>query len=351
MLLLFRDFYLLTPISLFANLVVVPLAFFILAIALLSLMAAPVWPWFSLVFNSANWSLGKTVLALVQLFAQTPGGHFYFAHPHWPEKLVAKITVLDVGVGAAVHVRTRQAEWLFDCGSARDYQRTIRPYLHAVGMNRLTGIVLTHGDSFHIAGALPLLDDLAPARWIDNPSPDKSNVHKELRRCFRKRRITPADLAQNDTFQLSPEVTATILHPPRGLIAATADDQAYVIRLLVKPSTAVLFMSDSGEATEQRLLQSGADLRSDILVKGQHQSGRSGSDAFIAAVQPKLIVATAADFPSHERIKQEWAANVRAHGAQMFRQDETGAVTLRFSPRGWEARTYITGEIFRSVNR
>ena len=349
--LLFRDFYLVTPISLFANLVVVPLAFFILAIALLSLIAAPVWPWFSLVFNSANWSLGKMVLALVQLFAQTPGGHFYIAHPHRPEKLVAKITVLDVGVGAAVHVRTRQAEWLFDCGSTRNYQRTIRPYLHAVGMNRLTGIVLTHSDSFHIAGALPLLDDLAPARWIDNPSPDKSTVHKRLRQRFRERRISPADLAQNDTFQLSPEITAIILHPPRGLITAKADDQAYVIRLLVKPSTAVLFMSDSGEATEQRLLQSGADLRSDVLVKGQHQSGRSGSDAFIAAVQPKLIVATAADFPWHERIKEEWAANLRAHGTQLFRQDETGAVTLRFWPRSWEARTYMTEEIFRSASR
>ena len=349
--LLFRDFYLVTPISLFANLVVVPLAFFILAIALLSLIAGPVWPWLSLVFNSANWSLGKMVLGLVQLFAQTPGGHFYIAHPHWPEKLVAKITVLDVGVGAAVHVRTRQAEWLFDCGSARDYQRTIRPYLHAIGMNRLTGIVLTHGDSFHIAGAVPLLDDLAPARWIDNPLPDKSTVHEQLRQLFRERRISGADFAQNDTFQLSPEITAIILYPPRRLTAAKADDQAYVIRLLVKPSTAVLFMSDSGEATERRLLQSGADLRSDILVKGQHQSGRSGSDAFMAAVRPKLIVATAADFPWHERINQEWAANVRAKGAQLFRQDETGAVTLRFSPRSWEARAYITGEFFRSVSR
>jgi competence protein ComEC len=124
-----------------------------------------------------------------------------------------------------------------------------------------------------------------------------------------------------------------------------------VIRLLVKPSTAVLFMSDSGEGTEQSLLQSGADLRSDILVKGQHQSGRSGSEAFMAAVQPKLIVATAADFPWHERMNQEWAANVRAKGAQLFRQDETGAVTLRFSPSSWEARAYITGEFFRSVSR
>jgi competence protein ComEC len=218
-------------------------------------------------------------------------------------------------------------------------------------MNHLAGIVLTHGDSFHIAGALPLLDDLAPGRWIDNPSSDKSTVHRELRQRFRKRAIGPVDLTPNDAFQLSPQVTAIILHPPRGLTAAKADDQAYVIRLLVKPSTAVLFMSDSGEATEQRLLQSGADLRSDILVKGQYQSGRSGSDAFIAAVQPKLIVATAADFPWNERIKEEWAANVRAHGTQLFRQDETGAVTLRFSPRSWEARTYITGEIFRSVSR
>jgi len=38
-------FHLVTPISLFANLVVVPIAFFVIAIALLSLLSAPLSPW------------------------------------------------------------------------------------------------------------------------------------------------------------------------------------------------------------------------------------------------------------------------------------------------------------------
>jgi len=99
-------FHLVTPISLLANLVVVPIAFFILAIALLSLISAPILPWLAVIFNNANWALATLVIGIVHLFAQIPGGHFYIEQPHWPEKLAAKITVLDLGAGAAIHLRT-----------------------------------------------------------------------------------------------------------------------------------------------------------------------------------------------------------------------------------------------------
>jgi beta-lactamase superfamily II metal-dependent hydrolase len=46
----------------------------------------------------------------------------------------------------------------------------------------------------------------------------------------------------------------------------------------------VLLMSDSGEPTERRLLESGEDLRSDIIIKGQHHSGRSASLDFLERV-------------------------------------------------------------------
>src|SRR5438445_2343088 len=119
-------FHLVTPISLFANLVVVPIAFFVLAIALLSLLSAPLLPWLTVIFNNANWALATLVIGIVNLFAQIPGGHFYVEAPHWPEKLVARITVLDLGAGAAIHLHTTNADWLFDCGSERDYQRVVR---------------------------------------------------------------------------------------------------------------------------------------------------------------------------------------------------------------------------------
>src|SRR5204862_1555463 len=152
-------FHLVTPISLLANLVVVPIAFFILAIALLSLLLTPLLLWPAVIFNNANWFLAQVVLGIVHLLAQVPGGHFYVERPHWPQNDIAKITVLDLGAGAAVHLRTRSGDWLFDCGSDRTYKRVVREYLHAAGVNRLDGLLLTHGDSLHIGGATALLHD------------------------------------------------------------------------------------------------------------------------------------------------------------------------------------------------
>src|SRR6266704_5015973 len=86
-------FHLVTPISLLANLVVVPIAFFVLAVALLSLVTTPLLPWVALVFNNANWTLATLVIGIVHLFAQIPGGHFYVGQPDWGGRS-AKMTVL-----------------------------------------------------------------------------------------------------------------------------------------------------------------------------------------------------------------------------------------------------------------
>lgn len=342
-------FHLVTPISLLANLLVVPLAFFVLAIGLLSILSAPVFPWLSVVFNNANWSLANLVLWIVQVFAQTPGGHFYVAHPHLPERFIARITVLDAGRGAAVHLRTGHANWLFDCGSERSYTIGLREYLHWAGINRVHGLLLSHGDSAHIGGGNPLVADLKPARVIDNPLPDRSRIHQRLRLLLGENGLERLFLG--DRFQLSPQVTAEILYPPEVLPVTKTDDQTYVIRLTVGSSGSILFLSDAGEETERRLLVSGKDLRSDILIKGQHYSGRSGSEEFLDAVRPKLIVATSRDFPEHERITEEWAGRVQSRGIKLFRHDTTGAVILKFTAKGWEAQSYLTGEVFRSDNR
>ena len=347
-------FHLVTPISLLANLVVVPIAFFVLAVALLSLMTTPLLPWVALVFNNANWTLATLVISIVHLFAQIPGGHFYVGEPDWGDRASAKMTVLDLGAGAAVHVRVNGHDWLIDCGSERSYDRIVRKYLHWAGVNRLTGLVLTHGDSQHIGGVTQLLSDFPRVRLIDNPAPDRSLIHRRLSRIvsgLEGRGRKPDELAAGDNFYLSREAIAHVLFPPRGFAGATADDQALVTRLSIAPSTFVLFMSDNGEETERALLSNGSKLQSDILVKGQHSSGRSGSAPFLDAVRPRLIIATSREFPEHERISEQWAEQLRARGIKLFRQDETGAVELNFSGTEWSARAYLTGEVFRSVSR
>src|SRR2546421_1521782 len=341
-------FYIVTPISLVANLIVVPIAFFILAIALLSLLSTPLLPGLAVIFNNANWLLAQLVIGIVQFLAHVPGGHFYVEHPHWPEKLVAKITVLDVGAGAAVHLQTGNSNWLFDCGNERSYQRVVREYLHWAGINRLSGLLLSHGDALHLGGAAQLLDDFPRLHVIDNAAPDHSGAHRRVQRLFREHGIKLDNLFAGDSFRLSSDVTAHVLFPPRNFSSPIADDQAYVIHLVVAPATWILFMSDSGIKTVQALLASGLNLQSDIIIKGQHHSGESGSAAFLDATRPRLIIATSRDFPGYERISDAWVENLRQRGIKLFRQDDAGAVTLSFRQNLWEAQSYFTGEIFRS---
>jgi ComEC/Rec2-related protein len=344
-------YYLITPISLLANLAVVPIAFFVLACGLLSMVAAPLSSWVSVVFNNTNWFLTKLILGMVHLFAQIPGGHSYVAHPHWPDGARMEITALDLKSGGALHVQTPESDWLFDTGSLRDYDRGVRQYLRSKGVDRLDGLVLTHGDAGHLGGAGGALLDFRPRQLFDTAITDRSLTHRRLIDVLARNRIPRRLCAAGDEFDLSRDVRARILFPPREFAGGKADDQALVIHLAVSGRSRVLIMSDSGVATEEYLAKNYPDLRSDIVIKGQHYSGISGSDALLASVQPQAIVATSRDFPENERLKSEWVDRVDALGIKLFRQDETGAVRIRVFSDRWEAKAYVTSETFRSTSR
>ena len=110
-------------------------------------------------------------------------------------------------------------------------------------------------------------------------------------------------------------------------------------------------MSDSGEATERALLEQHADLRSNLLIKGQHHSGASGTPDFLDAVQPQAIIATAREPAENQRIKEDWAEMVKQHGIHLLRQDKAGAVSVRFYDDHWEATPFLDGETFRTTSR
>jgi ComEC/Rec2-related protein len=344
-------YHLVTLISLVANLVVVPIAFFVLAGALLSLVTAPFSSWVSVVFNNANWALTKFILGAVSVFAQIPGGHLYVEHPHRPSGALLEINALDLRSGAAVHLRGAGRDWLIDAGPARDYDRVLLPYLRARGVNRLDGLVLTHGGAGHLGGAGGVLLDFRPRQVLGTMTQARSSLHRKFIELLSAEKCAQRFLQAGDEFKLSREITARVLFPPAIFEGDRADDQALVVQLIVSGKSRALLMSDSGVVTERVLLRNYPDLRADILIKGQHHSGDSGSPEFLDRVQPEAIVATSRDFPESERLKPEWIEAVRRRGIKLFRQDETGAVQLRLFRERWEATNYVTGETFRSTSR
>src|SRR5438067_12504540 len=238
-----------------------------------------------------------------------------------------------------------------DCGGQRNYEHTLKSFLHSRGINRIEGILLTHGDAQHIDGAADTVADFAPREIYNNPLDVRSAVQRRLSDALQPGKIKPRALIRGDSLLFGRNVHAEILYPKPNIKITAADDAPLILHLVFDEEIRVLFESDAGATAEASLLETGDNLQSDILIKGQHYSGGSGTPRFLEAVKPKLIIATSRESPVAEQITQEWANEIAQRGITLFRQDQTRAIEVQFGNEEWTARAYLTGETFRSSSR
>jgi beta-lactamase superfamily II metal-dependent hydrolase len=293
----------------------------------------------------------KALLASLALFSKFPGGYVYVEVPRMRPAPACEITSLEVGDGAAIHVRTGEGDWLVDCGSVRDYDNSLLPYLRSRGTNRIDGIMLTHGDTEHIGGTWPLFEDFHP-RWIaDTAQSDRSPLRRDIHARLATAGFGRRYLQRGDEVMLGKNVILRVLFPPPEITRTQSDDKALVCRIEAA-GLRVLLVSDAGFSTERWLLEKEPDLRADVLVSGWHSRDISGTPDFLSAVSPVAVVCSRPPFGTKaERIK-EWERGVRAVGAEIFPQDRCGAVRIELrEDDGLTLQTFLGGQTLRSRAR
>lgn len=324
-----------------ANLLAVPLSFAIMIVAALSLGTGLVSPWVGEIYNQTNWLLTKLLLAVIHFFASLPSSYVYLGPPA-DQRPLAEIVVFDAGAGGAIWMQSKGSAWLIDCGNARFQDSTLLPFLRERGRMGLDGLVITHGDAAHIAGAVPLLDDCPPRMIIDSALNDRSTHRDRLQKTLAQRNLPKSIYRTGDEIRISPVAVMEVLYPPSGITGTLADDKALVLRLTIG-QTRILLMSDSGSRTENWLLQNARDqLSSDILVKGTPRSGPSGEPAFLDAVKPRVIIASSTKFPTGELVSEPWAETLPGKGIRLLRQDKTGAITIKIYPQSLETTEFLS---------
>ena len=331
-------FHLLPLVSVAANMIAVPLAFCVLALGMMSVLAGMISTWFAAVFNAANWGVTSVLLAFVQWAAALPGAYLSLP-PAWLRP-PAQLTVFDLGTGGAQLLLTRQSAWLFDAGQARDFATVIEPALRAEGVRTLDAFVLTHGDAEHAGGAMELSEIFRPSSIMDSTVRDRSAARRAFHQMLRtqnkaKHLVFPAEAAA-----LGDGTLVTVLHPPAGTPGRTADDQCVVARIDCGPIRTLL-MSDSGAETEAALLRGNReDLGADILVLGRHAEDLFATEEFLAAVRPRAIVLAAPDPFREGSDEPALRERLAATGAEIFHQEECGAVTITFRAEHAEVRGF-----------
>lgn len=345
--LMIHFFHFWSPASVPANILAAFLAWLMLIVGLASVLAGTVWQGLAVIFNNANWLIAKGLLIIISAIASIPFSHRYVELPSLRPEPLCEVEVLDLPGGAAAHLRVNgpvRRDWLLDCGSASAFSYTVEPYLRSRGVNRLDGLLLTHGDSQHVGGAEELFRAMAPKEMLDSPLRDRSSSRKAVHALLEAASQGKGIVSRGDVVTLAPGVALRVLFPPEGLEASRADDKAFVLRLDAG-GRRILFTSDAGFRTETWLLENAPreELRADIWIKGAHPKDLSGIPAFVDAVSPSLLVASGAAFPVEERIDEAWAAGIETRGIRLLRQDRTGAVRITLDRQGrWQAEPFLT---------
>ncbi len=322
-------FGLVTPVSVLAGVVFVPLVFWLLSASLLAVALHPVARPAARVVNRANAWLAKACVLTAESCAAIPGGHFQLRQESEPFLLVYD---LERGAGAACFSGPGGAV-LLDCADRYRFKRRVAPSLRRLGIAP-DSVVLSHPDGGHLGGGaavwglLPIRQVLLPVERSRSPafrawSKDASaaGIAVLLARDFR-------DLPMPDGARLE------ILHVPDShLQNASADDRVAIFRLHWR-GWKLLFTSDAGAGAEREMLDARKDLSADVIVAGRHRGDMSLSDPFLDAVDPQAIIASHAEFPPEERLSSESVKYWRSRGIQVMHQGETGGVTVRVDAAG-----------------
>lgn len=336
-------FHMVSLSALAANLLVVPLSFLIMATAVLALASGITSSLLAAIFNNANLAFTKLLIVIIQSAAALPGS--FLPIGNW-QTTPAVLTIFDFGSGGATAIESGRRLWLVDCGSRWDFENILTPWMRSTGHWTPDALVLTHGDANHIGGIDSLIATRPLPQIIDSPLKDRSPVRRRLHAVMDDRNFPLSKAQAGDRFAISKSATLKILHPPEDLVAPTSDDKS-LVTLVESSGTRVLILSDAGPAALEWLLKNQrGNLAADIVVIGRHRSGALPEASFLRAVNPSLLIATAARFPSNEPIDEYWAAMVEGLGIELFRQDQTGAVSIRLEKTGFVAKGFLNGETF-----
>ncbi len=334
-------FHLLTPVAVLANCILMPLGFFILFTAAISMLTGgiPWLAWASILCNNANVAFVSFLLGVAQFFSSLPGSHYLVSTRLPFTRPAVELTVLDLPRGASCHhlaVRGGSHE-LLDIGHANDFYRFTEPYVRHAGLNEVDRLWLTHGDTSHVSGAPEFLQNYEPkvyrAPW-QSTSPSMRSVQQLL-----GERQTPARILQaGEAVPVDDVGHWEVLYPPADetFAPSNADDRGLVLRLHVH-GWRLLFLADAGFHTERWLLESGAEIHADVLLKDYHPDDINGTRPFIDAVNPQVIIADSdsGDLSSLER----WA---QRHERLLFDQRQDGAIILGIEDDALRVRGFLS---------
>jgi competence protein ComEC len=245
-----------------------------------------------------------------------------------------QVWVLDVGQGLSVLLRTREHVLVYDAGahypSGFDLgESVVLPSIHALGIDRLDMLIISHADNDHAGGAAAVATAFPHAqRYAGEPS----------RMSFPMTQCLAGQSWQWDGVRFR------VLSPAADQLGGKGNDRSCVL-LVEGRGGRILLTGDISSKMEPQVAAALGPGMPPVLLVPHHGSKTSSSAAFLAAIQAPWAVVSAGWRNRFGHPKPEVLARYADAQVPVFNTAEQGAMPLDFPPdagarreQGWRQR-------------
>jgi len=261
-----------------------------------------------------------------------------------------RLTMIDVGQGEAILLEASGAQpLLIDAGGAPfgggafDIgARVLAPALWARGVRTLGELLVTHGDPDHIGGAPTVLAEFRPGLvWWGIPVPPHLPSRTFLEAAGRASRVQYRRAGETLAFG---RARLRVLNPPEPdwERQRVRNDDSVVLEVTFG-DVAILLAGDISATVERSIASQLTPARVRVLKVAHHGSRTSTSDILLNAWRPQITLISCGRGNTFGHPALEVLDRLKSIGAQVYRTDQDGEITLTTDGRDVSVRTFVGG--------
>lgn len=237
------------------------------------------------------------------------------------------VDFIDVGQGDCALITCNGKNMIIDCGEAEYYQ-VVKNYLKNKGITRLDIVIATHPHSDHIGGMYMLIEDFDIGTFI-MPKLTKSatpttKTYLKMISALSEKSVSPEYAQVGKTYFLS-NAEIEILGPIKN--SDELNDMS-VVSMVKYGKSKFLFTGDAETAEEADIIDSGANLKCDVLKVGHHGSNTSSSSKFLKKANPDIAVISVGEDNEYYHPHRKILDRILKQDTIIYRTDEDGTIKM-----------------------